>query len=136
MSRLIPDFEPLEINTYFHRPNTAFQAEPPIQEPPLPLTEFKEYIRQFSLNFTEEDRRKFKHASLTTKTTNNPRDTEHIWNTIRDFMVQSIKDTYPKSDNSVSLLALESAKITQFTQNNIDNVSIVLYLLGIVDGLL
>ena len=66
----------------------------------------------------------------------NPRNTEHVWDTLREFFVQSIKETYPESDTEGFEAALQSANPAHFSRNNVDNVSIVLYLLGMVDGLL
>jgi len=136
MSRLKPDFEPLENSAFFFRPNTAIQAEINTPETPASLTELKEIIRKFSLSLTPDDQKKLKHATLTAKTCAFNRDSAHYWQLIKEIFIQSLKETHPEQDRTAIIEVLNSVNLSLFSKEHVDNVSFLVYLLGIINGLL
>ena len=139
MSRLKPDFEPLVNNAiHYFRPNTAIQAEEPVTEEPASLIELKEVIRKFSLNFKPEDLKKYKLANLTAKTCINNRDIVHHWEIVKTFFIQSLMNVTDGRDIDVTdtIETLKSVDLAQFTKEPVDNTVFLVYLLGILEGLL
>lgn len=136
MSRLKPDFEPLENSAFFFRPNTAIQAETVTPETPATLAEFKEMFRRFSLSLTEEDQKKFKQATLTAKTCAFNRDSNHYWQLFSDFFLQSLKETHTERDITSIREVFKSVDLSQLTKDRVDNVTFIVYLMGIINGLL
>jgi len=139
MSRLIPDFEPPKNVYHTFRPNEAIQAEIPTVEQPITLSEFKEALRKFAINFSREDMKRFDIATLSAKTAHNNRNTEHIWFLFKNCFIQSIKDTYTElpAEYIISITdKLNSVELSQFLKEDIDNMALLIYFLGIVNGLL
>jgi len=135
MSRLVPDFKPLE-NYYHIRPNTAIQAEVVSTEPPASLNELKEIIRKFSIGLRPEDIKKFQQASMTSKLCIDNRATTHYWDIICMFLVQSIRETYDDVNIDELECSLKKININEYTKDRVDNTSFIVYLLGILNGLL
>lgn len=136
MSQLKPDFEPLANSAFFFRPNTAIQADVETPENPATLQELQETLRKFSLNFTGDDLKKFKQAALTAKTCAHNRSSIHYWQLIKDFFMQSLKKTYPDKDLSVVNEAFNSINLSEIAKDHVDNLTFIVYLLGITSGLL
>ena len=136
MSRFKPDFEALENSAFFFRPNSAIQAETVTPETPATLEEFKEIFRKFSLSLSEDDQKKFKQAALTAKTCAFNRDSNHYWQLFNDFFLQSLKETHPEQNISDIHETFKSVDLSHLTKDRVDNVSFLIYLMGIVNGLL
>lgn len=136
MSRLKPDFEPLENSAFFFRPNTAIQAEVDTPETPASLPDLKEIIRKFSLSLTTDDQKKFKHATLTAKTCASNRDSNHYWQILKDFFLQSLKETHTEQDITSIKEILNSVDLSHLSKDRVDNVAFLVYLIGILNGLL
>ena len=139
MSRLVPDFNPIQ-NSSIHcfRPNSAIQAEAPVAEAPASLEQLKETIRKFSLNFKPEDVKKYKLANITAKTCRNNRDIVHHWELVRDFFIQAMNNVSGGRDIDISgtIEQLKSVSMSQFSKEPVDNTVFLVYLLGILEGLL
>lgn len=139
MSRLIPDFNPIQNSSiHYFRPNSAIQAEAPVAEEPASLEQLKETIRKFSLNFKPEDIKKYKLANITAKTCKNNRDIVHHWELVRDFFIQAMTNVSGGRDIDIvgTIEQLKSVNVSQFNKESVDNTVFLVYLLGILEGLL
>ena len=139
MSRLVPDFNPIQNSSiHYFRPNSAIQAEAPVAEEPASLEQLKETIRKFSLNFKPEDVKKYKLANITAKTCKNNRDIIHHWELVRDFFIQAMTNASGGRDIDISgtVEQLKSVSMSQFSKEPVDNTVFLVYLLGILEGLL
>lgn len=135
MSKFIPDLKPVMKNdkVFQNIPNQAFSAEPIVAEDPISISEFKDAIRKFSLNFDEEDRRRFRASSITTKTSAQSRSSSNYWHNLSLFFLISLKETYPEKD--FSELEKQMKKMS-LDEDFLDNNAFLPYLLGIIDAIL
>lgn len=139
MSRLVPDFTPVQSNALYRiRPNAAIQAEIPIAEEPASLVELKEVIKKFTLNFKPEDVKRFKLATITAKTCANNRDITHHWELVKTFFIQALQNNVGGRDIDISrtIETLNSVDLAQFSKEQVDSNVFLVYLLGILEGIL
>jgi hypothetical protein len=137
MSRFRPDFHAEKNDFYHFRPNTAVKETVVPVEQGSTLTEFKEALRKFSLNLTKEDLKKYHLASLTAKTCQNNKDLTHHWELIKTFFIAAIKEQ--ESGESVIKnieQQLQNVDLSTFCKKPVDNTSFLVYLLGILNGIL
>lgn len=136
MSRFKIDFVKPESDIFMDRIDTTIKAEVDESLPSIGIVEFLDSISKFSRSLSPEDQSLYEMARIASKTTKNNKNSAHIWVMLSDFFLNSLSKTYPDKDFSDIKSKVNDVDISILEKEDVDNRVFVVYLIGLLEGLL